>query len=93
MDNNFYARKLEGLKLIAKKMDEVEQIFTELCDLEDDQVDTKSFEEYHQLRIDLDELNDTVVGLISAVAPMVDASHPKPVTAAQVMAFYAASLR
>ena len=93
MDNNFYARKLEGLKLITKRMAEVEQIFNDLCVMEDDQPGGDSMEEYHLLRTDIDDLNDTVVHLISAVAPMVEASRPKPITAAQMMAFYAASLR
>jgi hypothetical protein len=93
MDNNFYARKLEGLKLISAKMTEIDRIFNDLCDLEDDQPCGDPAGEYHQLRVDLDSVNDTVVHLISAVAPMVEASRPKPVTAAQVMAFYVASLR
>jgi len=93
MDNNFYSKKLEGLKLISAKMTEIDRIFNDLCDLEDDQLCGDPAGEYHQLRVDLDSVNDSIVDLISSVAPMVEASRPKPVTAAQVMAFYAASLR
>lgn len=89
----FYAKKLEGLKIIRGHLVAVDRVYGDLVKLEDSQPCGDSFQEYAELNTMLSDLRSHLEDHINAVEATVEYSKPQSVTGAEVHASYLACLR
>lgn len=90
----FYATKLEGLKIIRGYLVAIDRVCGDLVALEDAQPCGDSHEEYAHLRVTLDDLEDLIADRVESVSSMVEMSNEPPkMSATEVHNHYVSSLR
>lgn len=90
MDDKFYDKKLEGLRIIREHMVAIDRVYGDLVELEDAAPGGDSCDEYSHLCASLDELNELVDQHIEAVQAL--RTVPK-ITASEVHAVYVSSMK
>jgi len=91
---SFYSRKLALLTEIKSRLGLADEVFRELCALEDTMVDGDSYTEYEELGNDMSAVAASLDGHIASTEVMVASQvRADRTTASEVMAIYAAGMR